>query len=454
MANFELTREFIEQIRLLIEQKDEAALTELIKDLHPADIAEIYEELSIEEAKFLYFLLDDDTAADVLIELEEEDRLRFLKALPSEVIARRFIDKMDSDDAADVLSELDEERQREVLSFLDDISVAGDIVDLLNYEEDTAGSLMAKELIKVKESWNIVTCLRSMRRQVEDVDEVYFVYVVDNDGILKGTLSLKKMLLSGTDTLVRDIYNPDVISVSAEVHSEEVANIMDKYDLVVLPVIDSLGRLVGRITIDDVVDFIREEAEKDYQLASGITEDVESSDSVWRHTRARIPWLMIGLVGGLFGSRVISIFEGNIADHPEVAFFMPLIAAMGGNVGIQSSAIMVQSIASGNLGLDTNWRKLLKEVSIALLNATALAVLVFMYNFFLGSGHAITFTVATAMFSVVVFASLFGTFLPLLLNRFSIDPAVATGPFITTLNDLSGMFVYLILSSYFFSVFI
>ena len=454
MANFELTREFIEQIRLLIEQKDEAALTELIKDLHPADIAEIYEELSIEEAKFLYFLLDDDTAADVLIELEEEDRLRFLKALPSEVIARRFIDKMDSDDAADVLSELDEERQREVLSFLDDISVAGDIVDLLNYEEDTAGSLMAKELIKVKESWNIVTCLRSMRRQVEDVDEVYFVYVVDNDGILKGTLSLKKMLLSGTDTLVRDIYNPDVISVSAEVHSEEVANIMDKYDLVVLPVIDSLGRLVGRITIDDVVDFIREEAEKDYQLASGITEDVESSDSVWRHTRARIPWLMIGLVGGLFGSRVISIFEGNIADHPEVAFFMPLIAAMGGNVGIQSSAIMVQSIASGNLGLDTNWRKLLKEVSIALLNATALAVLVFMYNFFLGSGHAITFTVATAMFSVVVFASLFGTFLPLLLNRFSIDPAVATGPFITTLNDLSGMFVYLLLSSYFFSVFV
>lgn len=454
MANFELTREFIEQIRLLIEQKDEAALTELIKDLHPADIAEIYEELSIEEAKYLYFLIDDDTAADVLIELEEEDRLRFLKALPSEVIARRFIDKMDSDDAADVLSELDEERQREVLSFLDDISVAGDIVDLLNYEEDTAGSLMAKELIKVKESWNIVTCLRSMRRQVEDVDEVYFVYVVDNDGILKGTLSLKKMLLSGTDTLVRDIYNPDVISVSAEVHSEEVANIMDKYDLVVLPVIDSLGRLVGRITIDDVVDFIREEAEKDYQLASGITEDVEASDSVWRHTRARIPWLMIGLVGGLFGSRVISIFEGNIADHPEVAFFMPLIAAMGGNVGIQSSAIMVQSIASGNLGLDTNWRKLLKEVSIALLNATALAVLVFMYNFFLGSGHAITFTVATAMFSVVVFASLFGTFLPLLLNRFSIDPAVATGPFITTLNDLSGMFVYLILSSYFFSVFI
>lgn len=454
MANFELTRELIEQIRLLIDQKDEALLSEILKDLHPADIAEIYEELSIEEAKYLYFLLDDDTAADVLIELEEEDRLRFLKALPSEVIARRFIGRMDSDDAADVIAELDEERQKEVLSYLEDISMAGDIADLLNYDEDTAGSLMAKELIKVKESWNIVTCLRSMRRQVEEVDDVYFVYVVDNNGILKGTLSLKKMLLSSTDTLVRDIYNPDVIAVDGDVHSEEVSKIMDKYDLVVLPVIDSIGRLVGRITIDDVVDYMREEAEKDYQLASGITEDVEVSDSVWRHTRARIPWLMIGLAGGLLGSRVISAFEGNISEHPEVAFFMPLIAAMGGNVGIQSSAIMVQSIASGGLGFDTNFRKLLKEVSIALLNATALAVLAFIYNFAIGSHFALTFTVASAMFSVVMFASLLGTFLPLLLNRMKIDPALATGPFITTLNDISGMFVYLILAAYFFEVFL
>lgn len=454
MANFELTREFIEQLRALIEQKNEEQLSEAIKELHPADIAEIYEELSIEEAKYLYFLLDDDLAADVLIELEEEVRLRFLKALPSEVIARRFIDKMDSDDAADIMAELDESRQKEILSYLDDITVAGDIVDLLNYEEDTAGGLMAKELIKVKESWTIITCLRSMRRQAEDVDEVYFVYVVDNDGVLKGTLSLKKMLLSATDTIVRDIYNPDVISVNVNVNSEDVANIMDKYDLVVLPVVDDIGRLVGRITIDDVVDVIREEAEKDYQLASGITQDVEVSDSVWRHTRARIPWLMIGLVGGLLGSRVISIFEGNIADHPEVAFFMPLIAAMGGNVGIQSSAIMVQSLASGSLGLESNFRKLFKELSIAMLNATALALLVFSYNFLIGSHHALTFTVASAMFSVVMFASLFGTFLPLLLDRIKIDPAVATGPFITTLNDISGMFVYLILSSYFFRVFI
>jgi len=241
--------------------------------------------------------------------------------------------------------------------------------------------------------------------------------------------------------------------VGVDIDSEEVANIMDKYDLVVLPVIDGIGRLVGRITIDDVVDVIREEADKDYQMASGITQDVEAGDNIWRLTRARIPWLIIGLVGGLLGSRVIGLFRGNISAFPEVAFFMPMIAAMGGNVGIQSSAIMVQSIANGTLGLESNFRKLTKELSVALLNASALSGLAFLYNFFIGSGYALTFTVASAMFSVVMFASLFGTFLPLLLDRLKIDPAVATGPFITTLNDITGTFVYLSLSAYFFTVF-
>ena len=294
MVNFELTREYIDQLKELIEAKNETAISELLEELHPADIAEIYEELSIDEAKFVYFLMDDDTAADVLTELEEDDRKKFLESLPSDVIAKRFIDNMDSDDAADILGELDDERQQEVLSHIDDVSTAGDIADLLAYDEDTAGGLMAKELIKVKENWGVPTCLRSMRRQAEEIDEVYYVYVVNNDGILKGTLSLKRMLLSPADVLVKDIYNSDVISVKVDVDAEDVSNIMDKYDLVALPVTDSVGRLVGRITIDDVVDVMREEAEKDYQLASGITEDVEASDSVWQHTRARIPWLLIG----------------------------------------------------------------------------------------------------------------------------------------------------------------
>lgn len=452
MANFELTREYIDQLQNLITAKDEETIVSLITDLHPADIAEIYEELTIEEAKFLYFLIDDDKAADVLTEMEEENRRRFLNSLPSEVIAKRFIDNMDSDDAADIIGEMDGERQQEILSHIDDIGTAGDIADLLNYHENTAGGLMAKELIKVKETWNVPTCLRSMRRQAEEIDEIYYVYVVDNDGILKGTLSLKRMLLSPVDSTVKDIYNSDVISVKVDADGEEVSYIMDKYNLVALPVIDSIGRLVGRITIDDVVDVMREEAEKDYQLASGLTNDVEASDNVLRHTRARIPWLLIGLLGGILSSRVIGGFELLIDEHPQLSFFMGLIAAMGGNVGMQSSAIVVQSLASGNIDLERTWVKVLKELFIALLNATVLSILIFGYNKFVGTDLALTSTVTAAMFSVVLFASLFGTFVPLFLNRLKIDPAVATGPFVTTMNDIIGMFIYLTIGTSFFTI--
>ncbi len=453
MRNFELTREYLENLRSLINSKKNEAITALLEELHPADIAEIYVELTLDEAKYIYFLIDDDTAADVITELEEDDRRRFLESLPSEVIAKRFIDRMDSDDAADVLGELHEDIQKEVLSHMEDVSSAGDIADLLSFDEDTAGGLMAKELIKIKESWSIPTCLRSMRRQAEEIDEIYYVYVVDNDGILKGTISLKKMLLCPVDSLVRDIYNSDVISVRVDVKDEEVSNIMEKYDLVALPVIDTVGRLVGRITIDDVVDVMREEAEKDYQLASGITDDVEFSDSVWVHTKARIPWLLIGLVGGILGSRVVGGFIGILSDHPQLAFFMGLIAAMGGNVGIQSSAIVVQALANGSLGIDTTFTKLMKELAIALLNASILSALIFVYNYYAGAPLALTSTVSVAMFSVVVFASLFGTVVPLVMNQLKFDPAVATGPFVTTLNDIVGMFIYLTIGTLFFTYF-
>jgi len=452
MVNFELSRDFIDNLKELIENKNREQLNVVIEELHPADIAEIYGELNIDEAKFLYFLLDDDKAADVITLLEEDDRQKFLKSLPSEVVAKRFIDNMDSDDAADIIGEFDDDRKQEVLSHMDDVNSAGNIVDLLNYDEGTAGSLMAKELILVDESWDVPTCLRSMRKQANEVDDVYYVYVINEDDILKGTLSLKKLLLSSTKAKIKEIYNSDVISVFADTKSEEVSNIMEKYDLVALPVIDHLGRLLGRITIDDVVDVIREEAEKDYQLASGITEDVEASDSVWRLTRARFPWLAIGLAGGILGSRVVNGFMGNLGEHPQMAIFMPLIAAMGGNVGIQSSAIVVQSLATGDMGIDTPWIKLLKEFSIAIFNATILSLLIFCYNYLIGSDMALTSTVAVAMFSVVIFASLFGTFIPLLLDRINIDPAVATGPFITTLNDIVGMFIYLSIAVYFFAV--
>ncbi len=443
MADFKLTREFVDDIKHKIEIKDENRIIDEIKELHPADIADLFRELELDEAKFLYLLADDEMAADVITELEEDERKRLLDSLPSEVIAKRYIDKMDSDDAADVLGEMDEERQHEVLSHMEDIKSAGDIADLLSYDEDTAGGLMGKEFIKVKASWTLETALRSMRRQGEYIDEVYYVYVVDSDGILKGTLSLKRLLLSSEKKTIQDIYNDNLISVKTSALAEEVVGIMDKYDLVALPVIDHIGRLVGRITIDDVVDVIREEAEKDYQLASGITDDVEVSDSLWVHTRARMPWLLIGMLGGILSSRVVSGFVGLMDKHPQLSFFMGLIGAMAGNTGMQSSGIIVQSLASGSIGLDSTWGKLFKEIAIALINATVLAVIIFVYNHFIDADIALTYTVSIAMFSVVVFASLLGTFIPLFMKRVNIDPAVATGPFVTTMNDIIGMFVYL-----------
>ncbi len=443
MATFELTREFLEELRSAIDIDDSVATFKLTKGLHPADIAEVFEELSMDEAKYVYLLFDGEKAADVLIELEDDVRERFLNSLPGDVIAKQFIDNMDSDDAADVILELSDEKKSEVLQNIDDTSQAGDIVDLLSYDEDSAGGLMAKELIKVDIEWDLVTSTREIRKQAAEIDEIYYVYVVDDDNILKGTISLKKMLLTRPNAKIKNFYNSNIISVDTNTNSEEVALIMEKYNLVALPVVDAIGRLVGRITIDDVVDVIKEEAEKDYQMISGITEDVEPSDKVLLLTRARIPWLFIGLSGGILGVLVMGQFEEQLHNYPNIAYYIPLIAAMGGNVGVQSSSIVVQGLANKSINLDSTFRKLLKEVSVALINASIFSLLIFIFNFFTDSTFELTITVSTALFTVMMFASVFGAFIPMVLNRFKIDPAVATGPFITTMNDILGILIYL-----------
>jgi magnesium transporter len=451
--NFELTREYIEELKKAIEEQDEVTAFNYTKELHPADIAVVYRSLTIEEAKYLYLLLDNEKAADVLIELEEDDREKFLKVLPGEVIARQFIDNMESDDAADILAELPEDKKEEVLSHIDDVEQAGTIVDLMSYPEDTAGGLMGTELITVNENWNVLTSLKEMRKQAEAVDEVYYVYVVDDGGILKGTLSLKKLLLVHSSTKIKNIANTDVIFVKTSTPDEEVANIMQKYDLVTLPVVDTIGRLKGRITIDDVVDVMREEADKDFQMVSGITEDIEPHDNVWLLTRARLPWLLIGLVGGVLAAEVIANYEDSLRIYPEMAFFIPLITAMGGNVGVQSSSIVVQALANNTLSMESTFKKVLKEFSVAIINGISLSSLIFGYNLLVSDSFALTLTVSSALFSVVLFASIFGTFIPLLLNRLKIDPALATGPFITTINDIAGLAIYLVVGRILYTVF-
>ena len=441
--NFELTKEYLEELNSAVESKAEDKVNELISGLHAVDIAEILDEQSTEEAKAFYFFLPEELGADALVELDEDVREKFLKEISSEDIAGKIINQLDSDDAADVIGELSEEKQDEVIAHIKDLEHASDIIDLLHYDEDTAGGLMAKELVKVKTHWDIATCIKEIRAQAEDVEKIYTFYVVDENNILQGIISLKKLLLTPDTKKVKDIYNEEVRLVKVDAEKEEVAEIMDKYDLVVIPVIDEIGRLLGRITIDDVVDVIKEEADKDYQMASGISENVESSDNAWVLTRARLPWLLIGLFGGILGAQVIEAYEGQIKIHPEMAFFIPLIAAMAGNVGVQSSAIVVQGLANKSLGLDGLWTRLFKELMVGLINGLVLGTLIFAYNFFFSDSLTLSIIVSTSLVSVIVFAAIFGTLVPLMLDKYKIDPALATGPFITTVNDVFGLFLYL-----------
>ena len=441
--NKEINSQFLSELSDFISNNSDEKIQCLICDLHIADIAEIIEELSIKQATYLFQLIDEERSAQILIEIEDETREHILSTLSSKEIATEVIENLESDDATDVLSELPKEQKEEVLSLIEDDDHASDIEDLLNYPEDTAGGLMAKELIKVNENWTSIRCLKEMRKQSSEVKEVHTIYVVDDQDKLVGTLSLKRLLLTETKILINEIANYDIVSVIATEDDDEVANIMNKYDLIAMPVIDDKGVLLGRITIDDVMDVVKEEAEKDYQMASGITEDVESSDSIWQLTRARLPWLLIGLAGGLLGAKVIGIFE--IEKNIELAFFIPLIAAMGGNVGVQSAAIVVQGLANESIKINTILSKLVKELGVALLNGIVCSAIIFGATFALNYRIDLSLTVSLSLFSVIVFAALFGTFVPLTLDKYKIDPALATGPFITTVNDILGLVIYFLI---------
>ena len=438
-----MNKEELEKVEQLIEQKDSEQLKDLLAGLHPADIAELCNELDAEEARFIYLLLDNETAADVLIEMDEDARKEFLEILPSETIAKRFVDYMDSDDAVDIIREMDEDKQEEVLSHIEDIEQAGDVVDLLKYDEDTAGGLMGTEMIVVNENWSMPKCIDEMRKQAEDMDEIYYVYVVDDDERLRGVLPLQKLITNPSVSKIKHVMKKDPISVRDSDSIEEVTETIEKYDLVALPVIDSIGRLVGRITIDDVMDEVREQHERDYQLASGISQDVETSDNVFTQTAARLPWLLIGMIGGIGNSLILGNFEGNFAVNPKMALFIPLIGGTGGNVGIQSSAIVVQGLANNSLKEGNILPQILKESVVSLINASIISLVVFIYNFFMLGDRGITASVSLSLFAVVMFASIFGTLVPMTLEKLKIDPAIATGPFIAITNDIIGMMLYM-----------
>lgn len=438
---FKISREFLSEIEQLISENKSQELLLLLEDIHFADIAEIMEELDDYGAGYIFNTLDSEKTAEILLELDEEVREKILRNLSPKEIAEE-LDELSTDDAADIIAELPQHKKEQVISELEDVEHAKDIVDLLRYDEDSAGGLMGKELVKVNENWNVLTCVKEMRAQAENVSRVHSIYVVDDEERLKGRLSLKDLLTTSTKTPISQVYIKKVDYVKVDTKDVEVARIMQKYDLEAIPVVDELGRLVGRITIDDIIDVIKEEADKDYQLAAGISQDVEADDSILELTKARLPWLVLALFGGFISVHVLGIFEPVMKFHPELFFFTPLIAAMAGNVGVQSSAIIVQGLANNTI-IGPVVERLLKELSLSLLNGIILSIILLAGSYFLlGYEIHVGYTVSIALLSVIIMASLIGTFIPIILNKYGVDPALATGPFITTSNDILGILTY------------
>ena len=449
----EYTDEDISHIKEIIEANEKKRAVEELEEMHPADIAELYNNLDLEDFDYLFKLLDEEKRADVLMELDEEDRLKILSEMPAEEIAKQ-IDHLETDDAVDLIQQLDKDEREEVISHIDDVEQAGDIIDLLKYDEDTAGGLMGTEMIVVNENWSMPECIRQMRMQAEDMDEIYYVYVVDNDYKLRGTLPLKMMLTHPSVSKIKHVMEEEPPSVKADTPIDEVALDFEKYDLVAMPVVDSIGRLLGRITVDDVMDQVRESSERDYQLASGLSSDVDADDSVIAQTKARIPWLLIGIVSGILASLILGTFEAQLQAVTALALFIPIIGGSGGNVGVQASAIVVQGLANGSLDIRNFATQLGKEVLIGLLNATIISALVFVYNIIMmPSDFAVTLSVVVSLFIVTMFASIVGTVIPLTLEKIHINPALATGPFIQISNDLVGLIIYVWISDFFLGVF-
>jgi magnesium transporter len=446
MTTFELTKEYLEKLEAAIGQKDETLLKAELEELYPADIASILLELDGEPAHYLMTLVDTETGADILSHIEPDDRKRFIKERFTVEEIAKYVNLFDSDDAVDLLNEQTIEVREKVIALIEDREQARFILDMLHYPEDVAGGLMQKELIKVNINWTVSECVEEIRRQAEDVEKVYAVYVVDDEQKLKGIVSLKRIVLARKNTKIENILDEEIVYVETTRPAEEVAEIMQRYDLDAIPVVNTLGRLLGRITIDDVVDFITDKAEEDIQVMAGITGEAEEDDSVWQLAKARLPWLIVGVIGSLLAATVIGHFEGEFQKVSALAAFIPIMGSTGGNVGIQTSSLIVQSLAEKS-GLTTSLgQRLFKIILVALVNGLIIGTLAGIYIYLSGNTQ-LFFVVCLSLISVVILASFTGTVTPLLLDKLGINPAIASGPFITTANDIIGIGTYLMIAN-------
>ena len=437
---FELTDLLINQVIDLVDNNQDTLLLVKLNELHHADIAEILEELNVDQSTYIIKLLESDKTSEILMELDEDFREQILNNLSPNEIAKE-IEELDTDDATDIISELSVEKQKKVISKIIDAEHKADIKELLKYDEDSAGGLMAKELVKVNENWTVTKCVKEMRIQANEVTRVHSIYVVDDNDKLIGRLSLKDLLVANPRSSIKSVYIPKVDFVNVHDEAESVANIMQKYDLEAIPVVDDKNTLLGRITIDDIVDLIKEEAEKDYQLAAGILQDVDVDDTIFELSRARLPWLLLGLLGGIGAAIVMGAFDDILVKHQILFYFTPLIAAMAGNVGVQSSAIIVQGLANDDIRGSVN-NRLIKETFLSILNGVILSVILFLFIMISGEEYLVALAISISLVIVIIVAGIIGTFIPLFLEKRGVDPAIATGPFITTSNDIFGILIY------------
>jgi magnesium transporter len=439
-VEFELTTEFRDRFQQALNERDDNFIRKTLENINPADITTLLYEFNSEESKYVLELLSVEVRSKIINDLDTDTRKKFLAVYQATEIAQ-IVNQLDSDDAADILNELPIKTSEEIISRLDPL-LRSQVIDLLRYDANVAGGLMAKELIKARHHWTVVQCVEEIRKQAENVSKFYAVYVVDDNDKLLGRVALQKLILTDPKTIVQDIYDDDVVAVETYMEDLEVAEIMKKYDMESVPVVNSQGQLVGRITIDDVVDVITEQAEEERQIMSGISEDVEEDDTVWKNTRARLPWLLIGIFGGMLSARFMGFFEQELAKITAIAFFVPLIQATGGNVGIQSSSLVVQSLVNPSFVDEGLYKRLSKVFSVALLNGLFLSLIVLAATLLLFDNQRLSFIVALALFGVVLFSSFVGTITPLILNRLGFNPALASGPFITTTSDLLGLTIY------------
>ena len=431
----------IEEVKHFAEQGNRQGLGKLIDDMRAADLADLIEHLDREERLFIFNLLEPDGAGEVLVEIETPVQERILKDLDNQAITE-IVQGLDSDDAADLVGDLPDDRAREIIERVGD-EVSEELEKLLPYPEDTAGGIMALEFVAVKADTSVKDAIDTIREKREEVENLYYIWVVDDLGKLVGVISLKDLVLEPTDQKISDILNPEVISVHVDTDQEEVARLVKKYDLVAIPVVGDDHQLVGRITHDDIIDVIEEEADEDISLMAGVIDQEIAEESTLKISRARLPWLIAGLFGGIIAAAVINKFESSLEKVLALSFFFPVIMAMGGSTGTQAATIVVRGLATGDISLMNIGKRLWMEMRVSLVNALVCGFLLALIVGTWVSDYGLGSVVGLALVLIIVNAGVIGSAVPMALKKWNIDPALATGPFVTTSNDILSLLIYL-----------